>query len=203
MLICWITNPIIILFANEEGELPKLFKYWQTWDDSLDSKFFMTEIVSVKYPFLDYNWNSKYSTYQDIDTLKDIGHIIDKVKLIGTFSLKERIQRYFCRLLWIMRNPAYGFAFYTFGKQGYLTNLTYKYNENINQDNELIFVYDKHKSLLTRAWSLKFYKHIIKNVYLTAYLGWKIPIWHNIDKYHCMIAYRVVFRFRSNKTNEV
>ena len=29
----------------------------------------------------------------------------------------ERIQRYFCRLLWLCRNNAYGFRYYIFGKE--------------------------------------------------------------------------------------
>lgn len=37
MILCYCTNWVVCLFAKENGELPRLFKYWQAWDDSLDN----------------------------------------------------------------------------------------------------------------------------------------------------------------------
>jgi len=31
--LCYVTNPIVVLFADEDGELPGIFRYWQTWDN--------------------------------------------------------------------------------------------------------------------------------------------------------------------------
>ena len=45
MLFCYITNPIVVLFADETGELHSFLRYWQTWDDSLDPAFFVKRKV--------------------------------------------------------------------------------------------------------------------------------------------------------------
>ena len=45
MLVCYITNPIVVLFATETGELKGFLNYWQTHDDSLDPAFFVKEKV--------------------------------------------------------------------------------------------------------------------------------------------------------------
>ena len=44
-VVCYITNPIVVLFANELGELPGFLANWQTWDDSLDPRFFVVNKV--------------------------------------------------------------------------------------------------------------------------------------------------------------
>lgn len=195
MLICYITNPIVVLFADEEGELHGFLKYWQTWDDSLDSKFMMTEVVPEKYKFLDYGWADKYEFYQDTETLKEYGKVIDKVHLKegATFTTKERIQRYFCRVLWLMRNCAYGFAFYVFSAEGEIKDL-HIHEENVDQVGEKIYAYDINENILTKPWTYKFYNSFIGGLYITGYLGWKIPIWQNEGKYKAMIANRIAFR---------
>lgn len=199
MLICYITNPIVVLFADEEGELHGFLKYWQTWDDSLDSKFMMTEVVPNKWygKYLDYKWDTKYEFYQDTETLKEFGHVIDKVRLRpgATFSTKERIQRYFCRVLWLSRNCAYGFAYYLLNANGNIEDLYIK-QQNVDSTGELIIAYDKKESILTRPWTLKFYKHIVGPLYIHGYLGWKIPIWHDNGRYNAMLANRLVPRFK-------
>ena len=42
-LICYITNPIVVLFADEYGELPAIFKWWANWDDGLDVEWMISE----------------------------------------------------------------------------------------------------------------------------------------------------------------
>ena len=196
MLFCWLINWIVVFFSNKEGELPKFLRYFQTWDSSLDSEFFCTDVVPKKYSLIKYDFYEKYEVYQDKETLKQYGYAIDKVKLIGNFSLKEKIKRYFCRLLWIMRNPAYGFSFYILGVHGDKANIEFLKRID-TEDREFIFAWDKSKNILIRPWTLRLYQHIIGKLYITAYLGWKIPWWTNADKYKCMIAYRLVPRFKA------
>ena len=199
-IFCYLTNPIAVLFANEVGEIKGPFRYWKTWDDTLDSKFMMTEVVPEKYPSLDYGWSDKYEFYQDTETLKEYGYAIDKVRLKpgATFTAKEKLKRYFCRLLWIYRNCGYGFAFYALGADGYLTNLKCVANKNDGQVGEFVFYYDRTKSIFTRPWTLRFYQHVFGSIYITGYLGWKIPLWHTENRFHCMIAHRIVPRLTAD-----
>lgn len=56
MLICYLTNPIVVLFANKEGELPKVLRLWQTWDSSLDNRQYVLYDCPkfLRYDFDDY-----------------------------------------------------------------------------------------------------------------------------------------------------
>lgn len=38
MALCYLTNPLVVLFADRQGELPKVLRLWQTWDSSLDNR---------------------------------------------------------------------------------------------------------------------------------------------------------------------
>ena len=197
MVICYLTNPIVVLFADEEGELHGFLKYWQTWDDSLDSKFMMTEVVPKSFPFLDYGWADKYESYQDKETLKEYNKVIEKVRLKpgATFTLKERIQRYFCRVLWLTRNCAYGFAYYMFNTEGDRKDL-YMAEQYETDTEEKTFAYDPTQSILVRPWTYRFYLNVFGDFYITGYLGWKIPFWQTEGKYNAMIANRIVPRFK-------
>lgn len=113
-LLCYITNPIVVLFANEEGELPGVLKLWQTWDDALDVDWF------VKYTAPDclrYDFDAHYVPGREQpDDLKKYNRTKGCVLCYNRdFTIHERIQRYCCRTLWLTRNCGYGFAFYLFG----------------------------------------------------------------------------------------
>jgi phage pi2 protein 07 len=62
-----IFNWIVVLFADDAGNLPKCLKYFQTFDNTLDAG------------------TNKFSS------------------------------RYLNRVMWLMRNPAYGWDYYVFG----------------------------------------------------------------------------------------
>ena len=115
-ILCYITNPIVVFFADEVGELHGFLKNWQTWDDSLDVRFMVVEKVPSIFR---YDFDSKYISSRE--PLSDPKYGRDKgcviLKPNAVFSIKEKIQRYFCRLLWLYRNNAYGFAFYFFGRK--------------------------------------------------------------------------------------
>jgi hypothetical protein len=42
-IVCYLTNPIVVLFADEYGNLPYSLRYWQTWDNTLDVEWMITE----------------------------------------------------------------------------------------------------------------------------------------------------------------
>ena len=200
MLICYVTNPIVALFADKNGELKGFWHYWQTWDDSLDSKFMMTEVIPDKYKKLDYGYNDKYIFSQDKETLKEYEAVIDKSTLKDGVELttKEKFQRYLCRVLWITRNCAYGFAYYIFSAKGNVKDIQYKTNTSDNEGNYFYLASDDSQNILIRPWTCKFYKHFIGPIYVMGYLGWKMPVWRNSGKYRSMIANRIAFRLHPN-----
>ena len=63
-ILCYFTNPIVVLFADERGRLPKIFKLWQTYDNTLDVGWMVTEGIVPK--IFRYNYNSHYYyVYED------------------------------------------------------------------------------------------------------------------------------------------
>ena len=113
-LLCYLTNWLVVLFADENGELHGIWKYWQTWDDSLDVEWFVNGSVPR---WLRYDFNKHYETYTDYpDELVAVNRSKWAVRSLGVpWTLKERLQRYACRVLWLTRNCGYGFAFWLFG----------------------------------------------------------------------------------------
>lgn len=106
MLIAYITNPIVVLFADEKGDLPRIFKWWQTYDNCLDIEWMISEGHVPK--IFRYDFNKHYVYHLEN---KKNGLIPGYVDVIDSnFTIKERIQRYFCRLAWLYRNTGYGFC---------------------------------------------------------------------------------------------
>lgn len=162
----------------------------------------MTEVVPEKYKSLDYKWTTKYKDYQDTVTLKRYHKVIDKVALLDEntpWTFKEEVQRYLCRVLWLMRNPGYGFAFWIFGKEGKIENMKILFNQDPGGDHEFTFAWDTSKNILVRPWTCRFYQKILPKFFITGYIGWKIPYWQEDGEYKAMLATRIVPRFRSNK----
>lgn len=114
-IIAYLTNPIVILFANEVGELPKWATWWANWDDGLDVEWMVTEHQVPK--FAEYDFNRHYKYYSEWEAEQITGKHHGFVELLDpNFTLWERFQRYICRLWWIYRNCAYGFSYYVTGK---------------------------------------------------------------------------------------
>ena len=113
MVLCYPTNPIVVLFANEDGELPSILKYWQTWDNSV----YCSDSVECAPKFLQYDWAKHYKEYKDADAyLASVNRERWYCVCIDhDFTFVERVKRYLCGVLWLMRNCAYGFCFYTLG----------------------------------------------------------------------------------------
>lgn len=113
MVLCYPTNPFVVPFADINGELHGMLKYWQTWDNSV----FCRESVEFAPKFLQYNWAKHYTEHKDSDEyLKSVNRERWYVTCIDpNFTLWERVQRYCCGVLWLTRNCSYGFAFYLLG----------------------------------------------------------------------------------------
>lgn len=195
-IFCYITNPIVCLFADEVGDLPEIFKLWQTWDDSCDVDWFVKETVPAIFR---YDFDSKYiSSRQYTPELslynRDRRCVI--LKEGATFSIKERIQRYFCRVLWLTRNCAYGFAFFWFGRFIAGQNCNWKENGKTK------FGISRLGNVFTKTWQL-YSDAYICTIFNTA-ISWKVNLGWKIDagSYEpkmAMMANRVAFSFSSSK----
>jgi hypothetical protein len=182
MIICYITNPIVVLFADKDGELHGFLRKWQPFDDSCDSEDCVTKYVPkwIRYDFYKY-----YRAEKQYDP--NYGRVMKKSINIAQLSLIDKLKRYCCRLFWLSRNCAYGFALDWFGA-------------TINPDD--VIVIDSYKKgeferniLVTR--DLKYWKvyntmRILNTNYRwRIYLGWKI---HNVQSVHyTMLAFRIWF----------
>ena len=189
MVVCYITNPIVCLFCNEEGELPSIFRMWQTWDDSCNPRFYVLEHAPK---FLRYDYDKHYEEYKGTTPdLEAVGQTrwFAKVK-DGNFTTKEKIQRYCCRVLWLTRNCGYGFAFWCFGRTVDMKDITIK---DIGDREK--FLYDEHENILTRVWSYKNSNLITDKIELNVYMGWKVNE-GDIGPKQCMVATRpIAIRF--------
>lgn len=190
MALCYPTNPIVVLFANKDGELPSLLKYWQTWDNSC----YCSESVENAPKFLRYDWSKHYREYKDADSyLKTVNR--ERwycVCIDDDFSIIERVQRYFCAVLWLTRNCAYGFGFYLLG-------LTVSPTLEIKQSEHTLFIKEVFGNGLFGAWSYKNTAPIFKvgdyTVFWENFLGWKIKADTSFDT-RAMVANRIALRFR-------
>ena len=189
MLICYPTNPIVALFADDDGELPKWLKYWQTWDNSV----FCKESVEHAPKFLQYDWARHYREYKDTDSyLQSVNRERWYCVCVDhNFTTWERIQRYCCGVLWLTRNCSYGFAFYLLGLN-VAPILEIKTSENT------IFAREMFEGDLFGAWMYKNTAPIFtafgQVVHWNTLIGWKI----DCDAKVCtraMIANRIAFFF--------
>lgn len=152
MALCYLTNWLVILFADENGELPGLFRLWQTWDDTLDNA---TDVARIP-AFLRYDWHEHYVQGR----VDEQGQTRYVEQLVKPFTLTERIKRYFCRVHWLCRNCSYGFAYYLFG-------MTARPPFHVRESNSLYFVSGS-------PWAFKCTRPISDNWRWEIYLGWKI-----------------------------
>ena len=158
---------------------------WQTWDDSCNPRFHVMEVVPK---FLRYDYDKHYKEYKaTTPELKAVGRERWFAELIGpSFTTKERVQRYICRVLWLYRNCAYGFAFWCFGRKIDGKNLKYTVNEE-----DIRFCYDESKSILTRPWIYKNSSSFFNGkLEWNIYAGWKMDEGVQIVQ-QCMIAIRI------------
>ena len=192
-ILCYITNPIVVLFCDKYGNLPKIFRLWQTYDNCLDIDWMIYEEVVPK--MFRYDFNKHYRYYHEVKTNDDFvpGHV---AILDDDFTFKERIQRYFCRLLWLYRNTAYGFAYRILGIT--YTGINQHVLENDQTKGKQIFVsfiedphgIDRYFSVKSAEyWTVPFTN---KQFRFDIYLGWKLAgTQEYTNEKRAMIAIRI------------
>ena len=184
-IICYLTNPFIVLFADDKGDLHGFLHLWQTWDDSLDSKFFMTECVPR---CLDYGYDEHYMQIVGTDEwTKKYGRTryFSIGRMRAAWTTKQKLQRYICRVLWLYRNCAYGFMMYWFGAD--MTGASYKVCEKdkFYCRNKKYFCYKNEQKICSwLRWKI--------------YIGWKTYP-GNENEQRCMYAYRLLFDFEEKE----
>jgi hypothetical protein len=175
-IVCYLTNPIVVLFADEYGNLPYSLRYWQTWDNTLDVGWMVTEGKVPKLFQYDYGKHYVYHWENHDAGIAGYVDIIDP-----SFSLWERIQRYFCRLAWLYRNTGYGFSYYVTGKD--INGADIVKTEDISTDNYRFQVYYTKDAFMVRydkAWCKWFRWRI--------FLGWKMQSVKTTETKRCMLA---------------
>lgn len=179
-IVAYITNPFVLLFADEVGNLPRVFKWWENWDDGLDIEWMITEHHVPKFAEYDFNKHYKYHSPGEVKKLTGVER--GYVDLLDPdFTLKERMQRYICRLVWLYRNCAYGFSYYVTGidvcKADIIEVKTDKKDGYTYYTTDYAFCYkDERPSFFGMKWD--------------NYIGWKFR-WVEKDVERCMLAFRI------------
>ncbi len=185
-VICYMTNPIVLLFCNEDGELPSFLHNWQTWDNSCNP----SDIVDICPSWLQFDWVAHYTEYKgSTPYLLSVNRERWFTKCYNDdFTLLERLKRYLCRLMWLTRNNSYGFCFYLLGRTVTPGIEVVSESENtkfIQEKNGPAFRYKNTAPIFTVfGWT----------VHWNNLLGWKIDEDAQLDT-RAMIANRVAFYF--------
>lgn len=179
-IIAYITNPIVVLFANEYGELPSIFTWWANWDDGLDVDWMVYEHCVPRWA--EYDFNKHYHYVDEWKAEKITGkHHGFVIMLNPNFTLKERIQRYFCRLAWIYRNCGYGFSYYVTGVD--VNGAEIVKTEDISTDDYRYQVY-----WTNDAFMIRYDKPWCKWFRWRIFLGWKMQSVKTTETKRCMLA---------------
>lgn len=169
-LICYVTNPVVILFSNEHGELPYPLRWWQTYDNCIDIPHTINSGVPKLFRY-DFDKHYKYTPEFKNKYAMKPGYV---EILAPNFTVWEKIQRYFCRNVWLYRNTAYGFSYEVCGRYVFAdkvkTYVDYNYAKN---DKCYIAVVNDNRIFLNKTWSIFYTKKYCKWFYLRIYLGWK------------------------------
>jgi hypothetical protein len=143
-IICHIFNPIVVLFADEEGNLPNWLKWFQTHDSVLDKPD--ARVAELWGSWLCYKETDSYLIYI--------------------------LKRYVRRVFWLYRNTGYGFRYYVLGysfnpslikvKTISKYGLDFRYDSNPS------------KNLWNRGWGLYIDYTYCSRFRLNVYVGWKM-----------------------------
>lgn len=182
-VLCYVTNPIVVLFADEDGELHGFLHYFQTWDNSTNP----SDLLDILPRWLTSWYDGRYvEVYRSEGELAELGRGRWYTDCINTdFTIIERIKRYICRVYWLTRNSAYGFCFYLLG---------------IDMDpSHNILIYDKDGETIavdsddSDVWMYCNSKKIFWKLHWNIFLGYKLRL-DAKQKTRCMIANRVTFK---------
>lgn len=186
-VLCYLTNPIVVLFSNANGELPGFLKLWQTWDNSCNP----SELKECAPECIRFDWDAHFVEYYG--TTPEL-EAVNRKRWFTTcvndnWTIKERIKLYLCRCYWLYRNNAYGWAFYPLGVT-VSPFFDFKASENT------LFVKEVYAPGLWGAWMYKNTAPIFKAfgyvVHWNNLLGWKIDTSATVDT-RAMVAIRIAF----------
>lgn len=192
MMFCYLTNWLVVLPGTEEGQLPGFLNLWNTWDDTLDNK---TDIGRMP-KFLQYDWDEHYQAY----TIQMNGQTIYRELLIKPFTIREKIKRYFCRVHWLYRNCAYGFAYYWFGEDVFPPVSAPIYLDSPENGyfifaNRFVYPFNGVTLCGRNPWAFKCTAPINDRWMWEIYLGWKIQR-AELAPHRAMIATRFWIKHR-------
>lgn len=179
-IIAYLTNPFVLLFADEVGNLPSIFKWWENYDDHMDVDWMIYEHHVPK--FAEYDFNRHYKYHDEYEAEKLIGEHRGYVDLLDpNFTLKERFQRYICRLVWLYRNCAYGFSYYVTGID--IRKADIVEHKTPKEDGYTWFTTDY-------AFCYKDERPSFGKYYWDNYVGWKFSgVSDDVER--CMLALRI------------
>ncbi len=186
-VLCYLTNWFIVLFCDKEGELSApILRLWQTFDNSCNPQ----EITEYFPSFLSNFWSNHY-TEAEIQTpeYKELGRSRwYSLCFDDSFTVWERIQRYICRVLWLMRNNACGWAFFVFGE--------FSNHNTLVEDGH--WVYEKDVPKKYGLWAYKNSDEVFSfwriHVYWNIYVGYKLDMSKDCL---CPYAFRpLAFKFK-------
>ena len=178
-IIAYITNPIIVLFGNREGKLPTIFKWWETPDNPLDVEWY---VKTTAPSWARYDFDKHYVSHEGDTSLVMVPRWVTCID--SHFTIKERIQRYVCRVGWLSRNTAYGFAYYVNGRDFVGANQIV-----LRADSGGDWLsYLRGGNILIGTWSLYIDKQWCKWFWIRIYAGWKLKGKYQGFKDRSMIA---------------
>ena len=179
-IIAYITNPIVVLAASEYGNLPWLLTWWDNYDDCMDVEWFIKEGHVPSWAVYDYD--KHYRFHDSSEGLRTRGIAKSYVDILDWhFTLKERLQRYVCRVLWLYRNCAYGFSYYVTGIDVRRDDIVKIKTEE--QDGYIYYVTDY-------AWVYKDERPSFFGLRWDNFVGWKMQaVTEDVER--CMLAFRI------------
>ena len=179
-VIAYVTDPFILLFADEVGNLPGWALWWENWDDHLDIDWMIDKGHVPGFACYDFHRHYRYHPPEEAERL--IGEHRGYVDLLdGNFTWHERFQRYICRLWWLWRNNAYGFSYYVTGVDVCKADIVKIKTEEA--DGYIYYVTDY-------AWVYKDERPSFCGLRWDNFVGWKMQSVQN-DVERCMLAFRI------------
>ena len=182
-VVCYLTNFIVLLFCDKDGELHGFWHLWQTWDNSCNP----IDIKDIVPKWLLIDWDKHYKEREGTtDYLNKVNRkrwFTDCIDNNWTFI--ERIKRYICRLIWLTRNNCYGWAFYVLG-------YTASTNIEVHTEKDLIEMKDNNGYGWMKKNTRKIFSLFGYELHWNNLLGWKLSADEKFDT-RSMIANRVAF----------
>ena len=182
-VVCYLTNFIVLLFCDKDGELHGLWHLWQTWDNSCNP----SDIKDIVPKWLLIDWDKHYKEREGTtDYLNKVNRkrwFTDCIDNNWTFI--ERIKRYICRLIWLTRNNCYGWAFYVLG-------YTASTNIEVHTEKDLIEMKDNNGYGWMKKNTRKIFSLFGYELHWNNLLGWKLSENEKFDT-RSMIANRIAF----------